>query len=264
MISNTHRFALSATALAAALILAGCGRNDEASSAQADATPSTASPNSTAGTSGSTGSTAPSTSTASTGESSTGTAGTSPSGTSGNAVGTSGTSSAGTQGATTSSTMTGANAPSTAALPAADAQFVTKAAEGGQFEVEIGKLAATKATDAAVKSFAQMLVDDHTAANDKLRQIASSHNVALPAALPADKKKEIEQLGKLSGAEFDRQFVKTVGIKDHHHDIDEFEKAAKSAKSDDVRDFAQSTLPTLKKHLAAAEKLPMGGGKAKG
>jgi putative membrane protein len=148
----------------------------------------------------------------------------------------------------------------TAPLAAADAQFVTKAAEGGQFEVEVGKLAADKASNPAVKSFAQMLVDDHGAANDKLKQIASSHNVALPASLPPDKKKEVDQLGKLSGAEFDRQFVKSVGIKDHHHDIDEFEKAAKSAKSDDVRSFAESTLPTLKKHLAAAEKLP----KAKG
>jgi putative membrane protein len=107
-----------------------------------------------------------------------------------------------------------------------------------------------------VKAYAQMLVEDHTAANEKLRQIASSHNVALPASLPEAKKKELDQLSKLSGPEFDRQFVRIVGIKDHHQDIDEFEKAARSAKSDDVKSFAQSALPTLKKHLAAAQKLP--------
>jgi putative membrane protein len=148
---------------------------------------------------------------------------------------------------------------STAPLQPSDQKFVTEAAAGGMFEVEIAKLAADKAADPAVKNFAQMLADDHGAANDKLRQIATGHNVALPASLPEDKKKEIDQLSKLSGPAFDRQFIRMVGIKDHHHDIGAFEKASQSAQSPDVKDFAASTLPTLKKHLEAAEKLPVKG-----
>lgn len=157
--------------------------------------------------------------------------------------------------ATTSGT---GSAASSGPLAPADAQFVTKAAEGGQFEVEVAKLAADKASSPEVKSYAQMLVDDHSAANDKLRQIATSHNVALPASLPADKKREIDMLSKLSGPEFDKQFVKIVGVKDHSHDISEFEKASKTAKADDVKNFAESSLPALKKHMTAAEKLPKG------
>ena len=229
MSKTPSRFVLSLTALAAALALSACKNRDEGAT--------TAQTNPPAGTSDSATGTVP----GSQSPSST-TAGVSPSVDNSNAAGTSGTMSA-----------------NATPLPAPDAQFVAKAAEGGQFEIEIGKLAAQKATDSAVKSFAQMLVDDHSAANDRLRQIATSHNVALPASLPDDKKKEIDQLSKLSGAEFDRQFVKMVGIKDHHHDIDAFEKASKDAKSDDVKSFAQSTLPTLKKHLAAAEKLPSKG-----
>jgi putative membrane protein len=147
----------------------------------------------------------------------------------------------------------------TAALPAPDIAFVTKAAESGRFEVEVGKLALEKATDPAIKAFARMLVDDHTAANDKLRQIASGHQLPLPAALPEDKKRELEQLGKLSGAEFDRRFVKMVGIGDHRHDIGEFEKAGQTAQSPDVKRFAETTLTTLKKHLEAAQRLPGAG-----
>ena len=130
------------------------------------------------------------------------------------------------------------------------------AAEDGMFEVEIAKVAATKATDPAVKSFAQRLVDDHTAANDKLRQIAASHNITLPASMPASKQKDIDRLNKLSGAQFDREFIQMVGIKDHKTDIDMFEKISKDAKASDLRDFAQSTLPTLREHLAQAQKLP--------
>jgi len=236
-------FTFTMTALAAALALAACDRGDRSETAAARG--DNASATSTART---TPSTAPSGTTASTT--------TSPSTSSGGTVSGAGTSAA--AGTTTSGSVAAGSQ-----LPTADSQFVTKAAAGGQFEIEIAKLAADKATDPQVKSFAQMLVDDHTAANEKLRQIAGSHNVALPASLPADKKKQIDQLGKLSGAEFDRQFVKMVGIQDHQHDIDEFEKAAKSAKSDDVRDFAQSTLPTLKKHLAAAQNLPEASGRAK-
>ena len=83
-----------------------------------------------------------------------------------------------------------------------------------------------------------------------------SHDLALPASLPDAKKTELEQLAKLSGPEFDRQYVKLVGVQGHHKDIAEFEKASQAAGSPDVREFAQSTLPALKKHLAAAQKLP--------
>jgi len=165
---------------------------------------------------------------------------------------------------TTPSAMVGANppgavAPSTTpntALSASETSFVNHAAEDGMFEVEIAKVAATKATDPAVKSFAQRLVDDHTAANDKLRQIAASHNITLPASMPASKQKDIDRLNKLSGAQFDREFIQMVGIKDHKTDIDMFEKISKDAKASDLRDFAQSTLPTLREHLAQAQKLP--------
>lgn len=252
--TTTTRITLSAIAIAATLALGACHRGGDTTAGTDNGTAgsTTASTGGTTSSSG-TGSTAPSTGAATTSgdTSSTTTASTSPNSSSdmGNAAATSGTSS------TTSTSGTASTAP----LAAADQRFVTKAAEGGMFEVEIGKLAAEKATDPNVKSFGQMLVDDHSAANDKLRQIASGHNVALPASLPADKKKEIDELNKLSGAQFDKQFVKMVGIKDHQHDISDFEKASKTAQAPDLKDFATSTLPTLKKHLDTAQKLPSKG-----
>ena len=258
------RFVLTVTALAAAL--AACDRAERVPPVQSDATPSTSSSDSqrSAG-ANSSGTTAPSTGTVGSTESSTQAAtGNPPSGITGSTVAVGG-STTGEAGApppgATSSTNPGAAA--TAPLAAADQQFVAKAAEAGQFEVEIAKLAVEKSSDPAVKTFAQMLVDDHGAANDKLRQIASGHQLALPAALPEAKKQALEQLSRLSGAAFDRQFVKLVGIQDHQHDIAEFEKAGQAAQSPDVRSFAQSSLPTLKKHLASAQKLP-GAAPAKG
>lgn len=224
--STLRKTSLSLIAVAAALALGACNRGDNTSGTGSTASTDTSSRTSTA---------------------STGTTGATPS---------AGTAAPAAASPDAGSTVNTSGTMSTAPLQPADQKFLTQAAEGGMFEVEVGKLAAQKAADPGVKSFGQMLVDDHSAANDKLRQIASGHNLALPAALADDKKKELDQLDKLSGADFDKQFVKMVGIKDHHHDIDAFEKASRSAQSPDVKNFAADTLPTLKKHLAAAEKLP--------
>jgi len=145
------------------------------------------------------------------------------------------------------------------ALSAADKSFLKSAAEAGAFEVEVARLAADHASDSAVKSYAAMLVDQRSAANDKLRQLAASGALELPSGVPAAKQKVIDQLSKASGPEFDKQFVQTVGMKENADAIALYEKAGKTAKSPEVRDFANATLPTLKAHLDAAKKLPTRG-----
>jgi putative membrane protein len=149
----------------------------------------------------------------------------------------------------------------TQALDAGDRKFVTEAAAGGMFEVQVSKLAADKATDPAVKQFASMLVTDHSNANDQLKAFASAHNVTLPSTLPKDKQAQIDKLQKASGKDFDKQYAQTVGIKDHKEDIAKFEKASQAAKNPELKAWVDKTLPTLKEHLAAAQKLPENGAK---
>lgn len=147
-------------------------------------------------------------------------------------------------------------------LSRGDRKFVQKAAESGMFEVQVAQLAASKATDPQVKSFASMLVDHHTKANNELVQLANAKKVELPAAPPRGKRRDIEQLGKKTGAEFDREFVRDVGIKAHEKDIKLFEKASKDLKDPDLKAFVDRTLPGLREHLAQAQKLPQSGSKA--
>lgn len=141
----------------------------------------------------------------------------------------------------------------------ADRKFIEEAANSGMFEVQVAQLAASKATDANVKSFASMLVDHHTAANNELTKIANAKGVELPAAPKRALRRDIEQLGKKSGAEFDRDFVRDVGIKAHEKDIKLFQKASKDVKDAELKAFVDKTLPTLQEHLAAAQKLPQAG-----
>ena len=142
------------------------------------------------------------------------------------------------------------------ALNDTEKKFMSEAAIAGQYELALAQLAAAQASDSSVKSYATMLVSDHSMANQKLQQLAQRRNVVLPTTLPADKQAVIDRLSKLNGADFDRQFVQTVGLHDHKTDIGLFEKATREAKDSEVREFASSTLPTLRSHLSAAQNLP--------
>jgi putative membrane protein len=144
-------------------------------------------------------------------------------------------------------------------LARADRKFIQQAAEGGMYEVQIAQLAASKATDANVKSFADTLVKDHQAANNELVQMANAKKVELPAAPPRAMRRDIERLAQRKGKDFDEHFVREVGIKDHEKDIKMFEKGSGSVKDAQLKAWIDKTLPHLREHLAIAQKLPQAG-----
>ena len=144
-------------------------------------------------------------------------------------------------------------------LARVDRKFMDEAASSGMFEVQVGQLAASKADDPSVRSFANMLVDQHTAANNELVKIADARGVALPPAPAHALRREIDKLGSRNGADFDRDFVRKVGIEAHEKDIKLFEKASKDVKDPELKAFVDKSLPMLREHLAAAERLPQSG-----
>jgi len=137
-------------------------------------------------------------------------------------------------------------------LASGDQTFVTKAAEGGMAEVKLGNLAKDKASDAAVKSFGQQMVDDHSKANDELKQLASSKGITLPTDVAAKDQAEYDRLSKLSGTEFDKAYMRLM-VSDHRTDVNEFRRESQHGADADVKAFAAKTLPTLEHHLQMAE-----------
>lgn len=134
-----------------------------------------------------------------------------------------------------------------------DEQFITKAAQGGMMEVEVGKLAQEKGSSSEVKELGKKLEQDHSKANDQLKQLAESKNVPLPTDMGAEKA-AVDKLRALSGDQFDKAFLK-MAVKDHKKDINEFQKETNNAMDSDVKEFASKTLPTLQEHLKEAEQL---------
>jgi len=139
-------------------------------------------------------------------------------------------------------------------LSSGDKSFMQKAAEGGSAEVQLGQLAEQKASSQAVRDFGKRMVTDHTQAGDKLKGIADSKFVNVTSSLDAKDKALYDKLSGLSGAAFDREYMRAM-VKDHKADVAEFQKEANSGRDQDVKSFASLTLPTLQDHLRQAEKV---------
>lgn len=129
-----------------------------------------------------------------------------------------------------------------------DLAFMDDAAPAGLAEIELSKLALTKSQNADVEEFAKKMVDDHTRAGDELKKIAVQKNVILPPDVLPATTQAMDRLSKLSGPDFDREYVKTM-LGDHQKAVASFENASKTSSDPDVKDFATKILPTLKMHL---------------
>jgi len=118
-----------------------------------------------------------------------------------------------------------------------DKRFLKNAALGGMAEVELGKLAAQKGTSEDVKQFGQKMVDDHSKANDQLKEVAAKAQVEVPSSLDPKHQKALDKLSKLSGEKFDKAYVKNM-VKDHNKDVAEFQAEAQNGTDPNVKQFA--------------------------
>jgi putative membrane protein len=141
--------------------------------------------------------------------------------------------------------------------------FARKAAFGGMTEVELGRLAVERASNARVKEFGQRMIDDHTQANTELRVAAREQGISLPMELDAEHRTAIDRFARLSGPAFDQAYMRDM-VMDHEQDVAEFARAAQTPGDSPVKSFAVKALPTLQDHLKVARdvdgQLARGGG----
>jgi len=134
--------------------------------------------------------------------------------------------------------------------------FVKTVAISDMFEIQSGQLASDKAQNGDVKSFGKQMVDDHTKTSDELKGLIADKGikVELPSKLAAEHQSDLDKLNGLSGAPFDKEFVRMqIGV--HRKAVDLFDNYAAAGENDDLKRWAKNTLPTLKQHLEHAQKL---------
>ena len=137
-----------------------------------------------------------------------------------------------------------------------DRRFMDDAAAASQFDVRAAQLAITKANDPSVKDYANRMVDHHSSAQRELMQLAASKGLELLTAPTRAMRREIDQLGKKTGAEFDREFVRKIGIREHEKEIKRYQNASNNIKDMQLKAWIDKTLPGLEQQLAQAQRLP--------
>ncbi|HEY2834964.1 MAG TPA: DUF4142 domain-containing protein, partial [Rhizomicrobium sp.] len=87
--------------------------------------------------------------------------------------------------------------------------FVTAAATSDMYEVEAGKIAAKRASSAAVKDFAEHMVKAHTETTDKLKSTLASNNISVtpPAHLDDRRQGMIDDLRGAKSEDFDHRYL---------------------------------------------------------
>ena len=135
-----------------------------------------------------------------------------------------------------------------------DQNFIKEVASGGLMEVEMGKYAQQNAMNPRVKSFGAMMVRDHSKANDELKSIATSKNMALPTTMEDKHREMMSDIQKKTGAAFDKEYIKEM-VDDHEKDIEKFKKHAEKGVDPDLKTFASKTLPILLMHQDSAKKI---------
>jgi putative membrane protein len=146
--------------------------------------------------------------------------------------------------------------PEQAGLPGREEDFVKDVAQASQIEIETSKLAMTKASNPEVKAFAEKLVKDHEATSAELMSLVHSKNAMWPPDDPGmkAKKQKHESLQKLTGAEFDKEYLEDM-ISDHEATMVLFGKQSQFGKDAAIKAFADKTLPALRDHLKMARDL---------
>jgi putative membrane protein len=140
-----------------------------------------------------------------------------------------------------------------------DKRFVRDAAIGGLIEVELGKLATDKGSSDAVKQFGQHVVEVQTKTNEKLKDVATKAGYSVPESLDTKQHGRVDKLAKLSGAEFDKAYIKDQ-VKENENNVRAFQDESQGGTNSVVKAFATDTLPTLQAQLTMAKDLRKSGG----
>ena len=110
-----------------------------------------------------------------------------------------------------------------------DKKFLAFAAQTDQNEIAVSEVAEKKATNPAVKSFAQRMVREHKQMTASMKPFAEQWGLTPPTGPDADHQKEIDKLNGMSGADFDKRYMDDM-VDDHGTALDKFTSEAKDTK----------------------------------
>ena len=136
-----------------------------------------------------------------------------------------------------------------------DETFVEVAARSNMAEIEFGELAATKATNVELKTYAQTMVTEHTTAKNELEDLADDFaGIEWPNDLDEGHDAILDQLNEAEGYTFDSLYIKSQ-VTLHEAAVNAFQTATTNTTEAKVKAYATKYLPKMQAHLEQANSL---------
>jgi putative membrane protein len=149
---------------------------------------------------------------------------------------------------------TNARAQDSSSVPLGDEVFAMKAYSEGMAEIAKSRLACERATQPGVKEFAERMVKNHTGCNNKIAETARQKGITLPTTMDAVHTIAIARLGKLSGSDFDKTYLRAQMCA-HKDALHLFGHESHKGEDADLKELAAKALPTLQDHAKMAFEL---------
>jgi putative membrane protein len=144
--------------------------------------------------------------------------------------------------------------------PTTDQEFLAKAININIAEIKMAERALKESENKDVRTFAQMMVDDHTKMRNNLMKTAKSKKLAVVEGLGKKTREEMTRLGKRRGRDFDREYM-SCQVEGHEKALKLFKTWSKKATDSELRDIAGKAVPKVEEHLNKAKDIQ---GKLKG
>lgn len=149
-----------------------------------------------------------------------------------------------------------ASAQSAAAQPAQTdaAGYVRQTAIGDLFEVSAAQAALEKASSDEVRSFARMMIEDHTKAGEQLAEAAKGQTLAtaLPASVDAPRNQLLQDLASATEQDFDRLYMRTQ-VEAHTAALKLQQDYSSFGANPALKAIATQLVPLTKRHLDQAQ-----------
>jgi putative membrane protein len=136
----------------------------------------------------------------------------------------------------------------------ADSGYIREAASLNQAEVRLGTMAEQRASNTAVKQFAQQMVADHSSMGQQWTSLAAQNGLPTSVFLNSIQQQTADQLSKLSGADFDRAYMSAM-VADHEQAAGTLQRIGTYAQSAEVKRLAASGVSATEQHLSLARQV---------
>ncbi|GAA4036440.1 hypothetical protein GCM10022409_21690 [Hymenobacter glaciei] len=141
--------------------------------------------------------------------------------------------------------------------------FMPLAGCAGIMEVELGKIAAQRATAPRVKAYATQMVQQHTAINDEYRTLMRRKGLVPPDTMMREQRLKVDSLRNMSAAEVDQRYT-TMMVNDHGMAVKLFGMAYDSAQDAEYREWLGRMCQIVREHHQHALALRGGTGHHQG